>query len=83
MDKNKVYTSFAEVKKDLSDELLNNLRETGNLGFETLLDYGYSRDELMEMITSYYSVSGADIVNCNNSLKTLKKSLSERNINLK
>lgn len=83
MEKDKVYTSFVEVKKDLSDELLSGLRETGDSGFEILLSHGYSKDELVEMITSYESVSGADIVNCNNTLKTLKKSLSERNINLK
>lgn len=61
-----------KIKKALSDELLKNLRLSGN-AIDALLYSGYSYEEIMELLTHYDKVSGLDLINCND---VVKRSLS-------
>ena len=74
MDKMNSNVDIFSIKKELADQLLCYLREFGELGFEYLQDFGYSKDAVVDMVFDYKRTSGVDIINCNNSLKMLKKS---------
>ena len=58
-----------EVKKRLSNELLENLRKGNDHLFETLILCGYSYEEINELLTRYQEASGLDLINCNEIVK--------------
>ena len=57
------------IKKNLSDELVDNLRKCDNNVLEDLIYHGYTFEEVIELITRYKESSGADLVNCNEVVK--------------
>ena len=63
------------IKKELSDELISNLRNCDDSVLYTLIEHGYSLEEVIELITKYNEKSGADLVICNN---IIKKSLIKK-----
>jgi len=67
MEKRKV--DINEVKKMLSNELLENIRND-NRKLDSLVLLGYSYEEITEMLTKYQTVSGLDLYNCNEAVKT-------------
>lgn len=71
--KNEVKHDILDIKKQLSNELLENLRSGNNETFDSLLMCGYSYEEIMELLTKYQYVSGLDLINCN---EVVKKTLS-------
>lgn len=64
-----------DIKKGLSDELISNLRDCDDSVLYSLVEHGYSLEEVIELITKYKEKSGADLVNCNN---IVKKSLIKK-----
>ena len=58
-----------KIKKSLSDELLKNIRLSGNSAIDALLLIGYSYEEITELLTGYKNVSGLDLINCNDVVK--------------
>ena len=69
----KIKKNIELIKKGLSDELLTSIRLSGDRGLDELLYSGYSYEEIMHLLTQYKSVSGLDLINCNN---TVKKTLT-------
>ncbi len=56
------------IKKQLSDELVMMLRADDN-SIETLIECGYSLEEIFDLIANYKNKSGADLINCNEIIK--------------
>lgn len=63
------------IKKNLSDELVENLRNSSDNVLEDLINHGYTFEEVIDLITRYKDSSGADLVNCN---EVVKKSLKKK-----
>ncbi len=69
MNINREKKDISLIKKNLSDELVDNLRKSDNNILEDLISYGYTFEELIDLITRYKESSGLDLINCNEVVK--------------
>ncbi len=61
-----------EIKKELSNELLESIRNSHDgTVLETLLLHGYSYEEITDLLPRYTTVSGLDLYNCNETAKSV------------
>lgn len=66
--------NILDIKKSLSNELLESIRRSQPNILDLLVEYGYSYEEITWMLTNYDNVSGLDLINCN---EVVKKSLTK------